>query len=45
MDAKGLITAEANVKSYDYARQLRLDAVKTIGRNLLMIILKNHTKE
>ncbi len=28
MDAKGLITAEANVKSYDYARQLRLDAVK-----------------
>ena len=28
MDAKGLITAEATVKSYDYARQLRLDAVK-----------------
>ena len=28
MDAKGVITAEANVKSYDYARQLRLDEVK-----------------
>jgi hypothetical protein len=28
MDAKGLLTAEANVKSYDYARQIRLDAVK-----------------
>ena len=28
IDAKGLITGEANVKSYEYARQLRLDAVK-----------------
>jgi hypothetical protein len=28
IDAKGVVTAEAVVKSYDYARQLRLDAVK-----------------
>lgn len=28
MDSKGVVTAEAAVKSYDYARQLRLDAVK-----------------
>jgi hypothetical protein len=27
IDAKGLMTAEANVKSYDYARQQRLNAV------------------
>jgi len=28
MDTKGLVTGEANVKSYDYARQLRLDDIK-----------------
>ena len=28
MDIKGMISAEANVKSYEYARQLRLDEVK-----------------
>lgn len=35
MDAKGLITGEANVKSYDYARQLRLDAVKDDRRKFV----------
>ncbi len=35
MDSKGLITAEANVKSYDYARQLRLDAVKRDRRRFI----------
>jgi hypothetical protein len=28
MDVKGLVTGEANVKSYDYARQLRLADIK-----------------
>ncbi|HEV8273588.1 MAG TPA: DUF3857 and transglutaminase domain-containing protein [Chitinophagaceae bacterium] len=28
MDTKGVVTAEASVKSYDYARQIRLTAVK-----------------
>ena len=28
MDAKGLVTAEAGVRSYEYARQLRLNAIK-----------------
>ena len=28
IDTKGLVTAEANVKSYEYARQLRLNAIK-----------------
>jgi Domain of Unknown Function with PDB structure (DUF3857) len=35
MDAKGLITAEATVKSYDYARQIRLDAVKRDKRRFI----------
>ena len=35
MDAKGELTAEANVKSYEYARQLRLDAVKSNRRNFI----------
>jgi len=35
MDAKGLITAEANVKSFDYARQIRLDAVKKDRRKFI----------
>jgi hypothetical protein len=35
MDKKGLITAEANVKSYDYARQIRLDAVKRDKRRFI----------
>jgi hypothetical protein len=35
LDAKGLITAEANVKSYDYARQVRLDAVKRDKRKFI----------
>ena len=35
MDEKGLITAEANVKSYEYARQLRLDAVKRDKRKFI----------
>lgn len=35
MDSKGLITAEANVKSYDYARQIRLDAVKRDKRKFI----------
>ena len=28
MDAKGLVNCEAKVQSYDYARQLRLNAMK-----------------
>ena len=35
MDTKGLITAEANVKSYDYARQIRLDEVKKDRRRFI----------
>jgi hypothetical protein len=35
VDQKGLMTAEANVKSYDYARQLRLDAVKRDKRKFV----------
>lgn len=35
MDAKGLITAEAHVKSYDYARQIRLDAVNKDRRKFI----------
>ena len=35
LDARGLITAEANVKSYDYARQVRLDAVKKDKRKFI----------
>jgi len=35
MNAKGELTAEANVKSYEYARQLRLDAVKSNRRNFI----------
>jgi len=35
MDTKGLITAEANVKSYDYAKQIRLDAVKSDKRRFI----------
>ena len=35
MDPNGLITAEAIVKSYDYARQVRLDAVKRDKRKFI----------
>jgi hypothetical protein len=35
MDKKGLITAEANVKSHDYARQIRLDAVQRDKRRFI----------
>ena len=35
MDKNGLITAEANVKSHDYARQIRLDAVKSDRRRFI----------
>src|SRR5688572_1137905 len=36
LDSKGLITGEANVKSYEYARQLRLDAVKSNRRKFII---------
>ena len=35
MDIKGLISAEANVKSYEYARQIRLDEVKRDRRRFI----------
>jgi len=35
MDAKGLITAEANVKSYEYARQQRLNAANSDKRKFV----------
>lgn len=35
MDKTGLITAEANVKSYEYARKLRLDEVKNDRRKFI----------
>jgi len=35
MDSKGLVVAEANVKSFDYARQVRLDAVKRDRRKFI----------
>ena len=35
MDSKGVIIAEANVKSYDYARQLRLDEVKRDNKRFI----------
>jgi len=35
VDSKGSLTAEAYVKSYDYARQIRLDAVKRDKRRFI----------
>jgi hypothetical protein len=35
MDTKGVMTAEATVKSYEYARQLRLDEVKKDRRKFV----------